>query len=157
MLIARPLSSAFQQSLSTPPPRANGALRPSPERNLNAIISPLFLLAPHAVLKTKKNKLESCRTGTRPYISLRGPRINGPMAYAKTKIERTNCCSTSFVILNSDAIELIAGVTIEDETGEMKVKDETTSVAAHLRRFVQFFGFSGSSGPFHVTLFAHSV
>lgn len=67
------------------------------------------------------------------------------------KIDSTSCCSTSFVILNSEAIELIAGATIDDDTGEMKVKDETTNVAAHLCPFVQFLGFSGSSGPFQVT------
>ena len=48
-------------------------------------------------------------------------------------------------------MEEMAGATMEEETGEMNVKDEATIVAAHLRRLVQFFGFSGSSGPFHVT------
>lgn len=50
---------------------------------------------------------------------------------------------------NSDAIVERAGATIEDETGEMKVKDETTMVAAHFLLKLQFFGFSGSSGPSH--------
>lgn len=44
-----------------------------------------------------------------------------------------------------------AGATIEEETGEMKVKEDTTSVAAHFFFKVQFLGFSGSSAPFHVT------
>ena len=48
-------------------------------------------------------------------------------------------------------MEEMAGATMEEETGEMNVKDETTIVAAHLRRLAQFFGFSGSSAPFHVT------
>lgn len=38
-----------------------------------------------------------------------------------------------------------AGATIELLTGEMKVNDEMTKVAAHLRPELQFFGFSGSS------------
>ena len=40
---------------------------------------------------------------------------------------------------------------MEDDTGEMKVKDETTSVASHFLLRVQFFGFSGSSSPSQVT------
>lgn len=44
-----------------------------------------------------------------------------------------------------------AGATSEEETGEMNVKDETTSVAPHLRFFDQFLGFAGSSGLSHVT------
>lgn len=40
-----------------------------------------------------------------------------------------------------------AGATIEEETGEMKVKSETVIVAAHFFLLVQFLGFSGSSGP----------
>lgn len=33
--------------------------------------------------------------------------------------------STSLVMLNSEAMEVSAGATMEDETGEMKVKEET--------------------------------
>lgn len=66
--------------------------------------------------------------------------------------DNTSCCSTSFVIFKSLAIEDIAGATMEEETGEMKVKDETTKVAPHLRFFDQFLGYFGSSGPSHVTL-----
>lgn len=40
---------------------------------------------------------------------------------------------------------------MDEETGEMKVKEETTMVATHLRLVDQFFGFSGSSGPSQVT------
>lgn len=40
---------------------------------------------------------------------------------------------------------------MDDDTGEMKVKAETSSVAAHFLRVGQFMGFSGSSGPFQVT------
>jgi hypothetical protein len=40
-----------------------------------------------------------------------------------------------------------AGATIVEDTGEMKVKAETMTVAAHLRRTLQFRGFAGSSGP----------
>ena len=52
---------------------------------------------------------------------------------------------------NSLDIDVRAGATIDDETGEMKVKDDTTMVAAHFCLNVQFLGFSGSSGPSHDT------
>ena len=51
----------------------------------------------------------------------------------------------------SDEILTRAGATMDEETGEMKVKDEMTSVAAHLERSAQFLGFCGSSGPSQVT------
>jgi hypothetical protein len=38
---------------------------------------------------------------------------------------------------------------MDEETGEMNVKQETTKTAAHLLFIDQFFGFSGSSGPCH--------
>lgn len=38
------------------------------------------------------------------------------------------------VIPNSCAICTVAGATMEDDTGEMKVNDETTRVAAHFFR-----------------------
>ena len=44
-----------------------------------------------------------------------------------------------------------AGATIEEETGEMKVKDDTINVAAHFWPAVQFLGFFGSSKPSHET------
>ena len=61
------------------------------------------------------------------------------------------------MILNSLAILVKAGATIDDETGEMNVKDDTTIVAAHFFFIVQFFGFSGSLVPFHVTYQEESV
>ena len=67
------------------------------------------------------------------------------------KTDKTICCSTSFVMLSSVAMDDIAGATIEEETGDMNVKDDTTKVAPHLRFFDQFLGFSGSSGPSQVT------
>ena len=48
-------------------------------------------------------------------------------------------------------IDVRAGATIDEETGEMSVKDDTTIVAAHFRPNVQFLGFSGSSGLSHET------
>lgn len=51
----------------------------------------------------------------------------------------------------------IAGATIDDETGEMNVKDDTTTVAAHFRFRDQFLGFSGSSGPSQVTFIPVSL
>lgn len=44
-----------------------------------------------------------------------------------------------------------AGATMEEDTGEIKVNSETVIVAAHLFLDGQFLGFSGSSGPSHVT------
>jgi len=49
-----------------------------------------------------------------------------------------------------------AGAIIEEDTGDMKVKEETTSVAAHFFLIDQFLGFPGSSGPSHVTKFGSS-
>jgi hypothetical protein len=40
---------------------------------------------------------------------------------------------------------------MNEETGEMNVKEETIRAAAHFFLQVQFSGFSGSSGPCHVT------
>lgn len=42
--------------------------------------------------------------------------------------------STEFEIPNCWAICSVAGATMEDETGDMNVKDETTRVAAHFFR-----------------------
>lgn len=84
-------------------------------------------------------------------ISERGPRKSGPTAYARTKMERMRDCSTELVMLSWAAMAGRAGATMEEETGEMKVKEETISVAAHFLPLVQFLGFSGSSGPSQVT------
>lgn len=46
-----------------------------------------------------------------------------------------------------------AGATIVDESGEIKVKDETKIVAVHLRNRCQLRGLEGSSGPDQVTYF----
>lgn len=54
-------------------------------------------------------------------------------------------------MFNSELMALMAGATIEEETGDMKVNDDTIKVAAHFFPFFQFFGFSGSSSPSHVT------
>jgi hypothetical protein len=60
-------------------------------------------------------------------------------------------------MLNSAAIADRAGATIEDETGEMNVKDDTTIVAAHFLLKLQFFGFSGSLGPCHETYISLAI
>jgi hypothetical protein len=73
------------------------------------------------------------------------------MAYASTNMESVSAISTSLVMLNSLAIDCRAGATIDDETGEMKVNEETMKVAAHFLLKVQFLGFAESSGPSHVT------
>ncbi|RAQ36291.1 hypothetical protein DPQ28_11830, partial [Pasteurella multocida] len=61
--------------------------------------------------------------------------------------------SAVLVMLKSREMAPMAGATIEDETGEMKVNEETTRVAAHFLPLPQFLGFSGSSGPSQVTKF----
>lgn len=48
-------------------------------------------------------------------------------------------------------ILLSAGAIIEEATGEMKVKQDTTNVATHFLRMDQFLGFEGSVGEDHVT------
>ena len=68
---------------------------------------------------------------TLPYISERGPRKSGPIAYARTKIDSVKDSSIWFVMWNSRAMAVRAGATIEDETGEMKVNDETTNCQHH--------------------------
>lgn len=45
-----------------------------------------------------------------------------------------------------------AGATMAEATGEMKVKEETTKVAIHLRLRGQFLGFSGSEAPVQETM-----
>jgi hypothetical protein len=40
---------------------------------------------------------------------------------------------------------------MEDETGDMKVKNDTRTAASHFFFVGQFLGLSGSSGQFHVT------
>ena len=73
------------------------------------------------------------------------------MAYARTKIDSMICDSTALVMWNSASKVGSAGAIIEDETGEMKEKNETTAVAAHFRPKDQFLGLARSPGPFHVT------
>src|ERR1700761_9409771 len=121
--------------------------------NRNTIISAPFCAKPQTRLKTRKTKFASWRTGTRPYNSERGPRNNGPKAYANKNMESIICDSIVLDTLRSCAICGKAGATIADATGEMKVNDDTTKVAIHFRFIGQFLGFSGSSGPFHVTRF----
>lgn len=43
------------------------------------------------------------------------------------------------------------GAIIADDMGEIRVKKETTKVAAHFLLEDQFLGFRESSGPSHVT------
>lgn len=65
--------------------------------------------------------------------------------------DRVSCEMTSSVMLNSADIALRAGATMEEDTGEMKVKQDTVTTAAHFFFIGQFLGFSGSSGPSQVT------
>lgn len=75
----------------------------------------------------------------------------GPKAYARMKLERQSERRNALCICNAPPITLNAGATIEVEIGEMKVYAETTMVTVHLRRYVQFLGLAGSSGPSQVT------
>jgi hypothetical protein len=51
----------------------------------------------------------------------------------------------------SFARDVRAGATIDDETGEIKVKHDTIKTIDHFLRIGQFLGLSGSSGPVQVT------
>lgn len=59
--------------------------------------------------------------------------------------------SISELTPRSSPILFKAGATMDDDTGDMKVKDDTIRVAAHFFLYVQFLGFSGSSASSHVT------
>jgi hypothetical protein len=86
--------------------------------------------------------LETCNTITRPYTSDKGPVTNGPTAKARRNTERANWETTSSVISRSLDTSGKAGAIMDDDTGVMKAKSETTAAAAHLRRVAQFFGLS---------------
>ena len=47
------------------------------------------------------------------------------MAYAKTKIDSVSDKTTSLVIVNSLEMVVRAGAIMDEETGEMKVKEDT--------------------------------
>ena len=66
-------------------------------------------------------------------------------------MESIICASASDSTWKSLAKMLIGGAIIEEHTGDMKVKEDTTKVAAHFLPSDQFFEFSGSSGPAQVT------
>ena len=46
---------------------------------------------------------------------------------------------------------VVEGATMDEDTGEMSVKSETTNVAIHFLRFGQFLGLRGSEAESHVT------
>jgi len=56
------------------------------------------------------------------------------LPYPKTKTLVVIAIITVLVIPNSPAICAMAGTTMEDDTGEMKVNDKMTNVAAHFFR-----------------------
>src|ERR1700761_2818775 len=134
-----------------PPPKASIALPPNPAQNLKASIWPPVWANAHPKLKAKYNKLLNCSTRTRPYTSDNGAKNSGPIAYDKTKIDNTIAVSNSVLIPRSRPSNGRAGATIEDDTGDMNVKEETTNTAAHLRLKLQFRGLAGSSASFQVT------
>lgn len=59
--------------------------------------------------------------------------------------------SKSDEMLNSVARSGRAGASMVEETGEMKVKQETRIVDSHFLFLAQLWGFEGSSGPSQVT------
>jgi len=73
------------------------ALPPIPPRKRKAIISALFWESPHPKFQARYNRLLSSRIQTLPKTSESGPRKSGPIAKAKTKIDRVNYVSTSVV------------------------------------------------------------
>jgi len=80
------------------------------------------------------------------------------------KINRVNCVSILELMPRSVDILLRTGATIEEETGDINVKKDTTNVAAHFFLIDQFLEFSRSSGPdqspirwFLSVLFLHSL
>jgi hypothetical protein len=66
-------------------------------------------------------------------------------------MERASWVSILEVMPRSLDILLSAGAIIEEATGEMKMKQDTTNVATHFLRMDQFLGFEGSVGEDHVT------
>ena len=50
------------------------------------------------------------------------------------KIDVIIAMTTLLLTPKSDAAWNVAGATMDEETGQMKVKEETTKVTAHLRR-----------------------
>lgn len=90
--------------------------------------------------------------------------------YARTNTEIVRAVTTLLVIPKSRDIASAAGAIIDDDTGLMNVKDETTIVAAHFFLYDQlggigehviikpylikthFLGFSGSSAPSQSTI-----
>ena len=61
------------------------------------------------------------------------------------KIDVIMAMTTLFLMRKSDAAWRAAGATIDEEAREMKLKDETTKVAAHLRRNDQLQKDKGSA------------
>lgn len=76
-----------------------------------------------------------------------GQKFKWVVAYARTKIEKVICASTSKVMPRSLSILPSPCAIIENNTREMKVKEHTTNVASHCCLLVYSLGFSGSSRP----------
>lgn len=117
---------------------ANDALPPRPAMKRNATIRPALFANPHPMLNARKSKLATCKTGIRPYTSEQGARMRGPMAKARTNTDRIIDCTKGSETCRSRAMTPSAGATIDEVTGEMKAKEETTRVANHFSLFGQF-------------------
>jgi hypothetical protein len=116
-----------------------------------ASIISLFVDHPATVLNTKKTTLALCKTITLPYISDSGASTNGPIAYARRKMDMKKYDSISERAFRSSARTGRAGASIVLATGEMNVKQDTKNVAVHLRLRGQFLGFAGSVSESQVT------
>lgn len=81
----------------------------------------------------KYHRLLYCRTIERPNISLKGPRNNGPKAYARMNTLVHMARIASLVMPNSAPRRVEAGAIMVEEIGEMNVKADTIAVADHLR------------------------
>lgn len=134
-----------------PPPIASGALPPIPARKRKAKSWDFVWAKPHPRFQDRYHKLLTWSRRTRPYSSEAGPKKVGPIEYARRKIAMDRYISISECMPRALPRSCMAGAIMDDETGEMKTKREITQVFFHFVPLGQFFGFSGSSSPLHVT------
>jgi hypothetical protein len=88
---------------------------------------------------------------TRPYISERGELRRGIIALPSRYTERVMMSSVWERILRSSAIASRAGATVAEDIELKRLNRDIGMKTIHFRLAGQFFGFSGSLGPSHVT------
>jgi hypothetical protein len=91
------------------------------------------------------------RMMTRPYISERGELTRGMIALPSRYTERLMMSSVCERILRSSAIASRAGATVAEDIELKRLNMDIGMKTIHFRLAGQFFGFSGSLGPSHVT------